>query len=315
MARRYAGCGTAQLAADDCRHDHKDLFARLDGRQLIPSAIEPTSRFQDRHRHRFHPKALMGEHNIGGDRMGKRALNVLTAVLIGMPLLASAAPAQWSSGSGGNDHWYSVYCCNSWSGAVTAATTSSFGSLSGYVATVTSAGENAFITNLVLAAGYDQWWLGASDEGNEGVFTWRQGPESGALLSYTNWAPNEPNNYLGNENYLLGAYSAPPGIGSFWNDGPGGAVFAYVVEFSSPIPEPAPAALMVVGLALVGLGGARKLTHGRLCDICPGFTYIRDVGTFLMNGGRNGEEGSGAESAIHGQVQARDGQAGSVDRS
>ena len=59
----------------------------------------------------------------------------------------------------------------------------------GYLAVVTSEGENDFIKdNLGLSADI---WLGASDEANEGTWVW----VNGETFSYANWSSGNPNNY------------------------------------------------------------------------------------------------------------------------
>jgi hypothetical protein len=61
--------------------------------------------------------------------------------------------------------------------------------LGGHLVCITDAAENAFI--LGAYGGLESYWIGASDEGHEGRFTW----ESGEPFSYANWGtPQEPNN-------------------------------------------------------------------------------------------------------------------------
>lgn len=177
--------------------------------------------------------------------------------LIGALLLAStttfAAPVQWTAGSGGNDHWYEYIATGTtWEIAYTNALASSYLGLGGYLATVTSAAENTFITDFVTA---DTAWLGgtdewkASDESDEGTWKWASGPEAGLVFTFSSWAGGEPNNCCGGEDRLVtnwGAYA--------WNDigSPAFPDYAvgYVVEYSSnPAPEPLSLALFGAGLA------------------------------------------------------------------
>ncbi|MEY2644348.1 MAG: hypothetical protein RLZZ611_997, partial [Cyanobacteriota bacterium] len=98
---------------------------------------------------------------------------------------------------------------NAWLRARDAAAASTYGSLSGYLATITSADENAFITRALLPV-EGRTWLGGSDAGTEGKWSWDAGsasPESstatfsqtvsGSLTSkavgslYVNWEANQ----------------------------------------------------------------------------------------------------------------------------
>lgn len=80
-------------------------------------------------------------------------------------------------------------------------------SIGGYLATVTSAAENTFVTTLANdnnnALGI---WLGGTDEAQEGSWKW----VNGETWSYIAWSAGEPNN-AGNEDYI---YS----VNGKWND-------------------------------------------------------------------------------------------------
>ncbi|MGB9365809.1 MAG: FG-GAP-like repeat-containing protein [Xanthobacteraceae bacterium] len=108
----------------------------------------------------------------------------------------------------GNGHSYRYISFNgaafTWDQAAAMAT-----AMGGYLATIGSDSENAFITNNVISGhltpGFSGALFGAADAGHEGLWTWATGPEAGAALQYTNWAPGEPNGGTG-ENYgLFGA--------------------------------------------------------------------------------------------------------------
>ena len=97
-----------------------------------------------------------------------------------------------------NGHYYLVFeNVLSWSDAKAYCET-----LGGHLATVTSAEEQAFVETL----GTNSYWLGASDEQEEGVWTW----VTGEVWDYSHWNSGEPNGQRG-ENYL----TLWP---SFWND-------------------------------------------------------------------------------------------------
>ena len=64
--------------------------------------------------------------------------------------------------------------------------------LSGYLATISSAAENAVVASV---AGVEPAYIGGSDHAQSGVWRWISGPEAGELIStYTNWWPGEPSN-------------------------------------------------------------------------------------------------------------------------
>ncbi len=65
----------------------------------------------------------------------------------------------------------------------------------GYLASIGSAGENAFLANiLTLQSAY----IGLSDASQEGNFTW----SSGEPMGYTNWYPGQPNDYLDQQDHV-----------------------------------------------------------------------------------------------------------------
>jgi hypothetical protein len=132
----------------------------------------------------------------------------------------------------------------SWSQARDAAA-----AMGGYLATITSQGEDDFIVNNVLAGnlqGANAAFIGASDAAQEGVWQWVTGPEAGTTFwngeangsvvagQYANWATGEPNNLTGNadgsENYAV------IGADGKWVDVPSvrpNGTVGFVVEFSS----------------------------------------------------------------------------------
>ena len=140
-----------------------------------------------------------------------------------------------------------------WTNARTAAASRTFAGYTGYLATVTSSGENAFVTAKCAGAG----WLGGSDAASEGTWKWMTGPEAGTQFwsgaatgsavggQYTNWTNGlEPNNSGGTENYLhiLGpnksewpgwAQSDPRYSPGDWNDyaDNDSTIVGYVVEY------------------------------------------------------------------------------------
>ncbi len=137
----------------------------------------------------------------------------------------------------GNQHYYEFVSAPgiTWTDAKAAAEGSTRYGLTGYLATVTSAEENALLTSKLGGQG----WMGASDAALEGDWRWVTGPEadtsfwSGAAGgsavdgAYHNWAIGEPNDFSGEDyaHFLLNGE---------WNDLPndvGGSISGYVVEY------------------------------------------------------------------------------------
>ena len=170
--------------------------------------------------------------------------SMLAALLFALfPAAVLAQPVQWA----GNGNYYEFVSSNvDWSTAFTAANASSHLGLSGYLATVTSAAENAFLTSISTQLG----WLGGSDAGGPvNAWTWRNGPENGQAFTFTNWNPGEPNDCCGGEDYLHTNFEVARG----WNDHGATQLNGYFVEYSgSIVPEPSSYALMATGLFGVG---------------------------------------------------------------
>lgn len=105
----------------------------------------------------------------------------------------------------------------------------------GYLASITSAGENIWLSTHV--PGYIT--IGFNDVNSEGDFEWH----SGEAVTYSKWWPGEPND-LGGEDYTVINFG---GIG-YWNDVPDWTSQRYIVEIGDDDCD--------------GVGNA--------CDICPG---------------------------------------------
>jgi hypothetical protein len=140
--------------------------------------------------------------------------------------------------NGTNGHFYRpISTGNSYTGARAAALTTTFKGQRGYLVTITSSDEDAFIFNNVPQSNI---WFALSDEVTEGRWVIDAGPEMGTVIKtsngqtagniqgqYNNWAPGEPNN-SGNEDYAVTKWN-----GSQWNDLPNNFSNPYVIEYGT----------------------------------------------------------------------------------
>lgn len=143
-----------------------------------------------------------------------------------------------------NGHYYEFKVSSgiSWNDAKIAAEGLTFNGLQGYLATITSAEENAFVASKLAGQG----WFGASDAAVENEWRWMTGPEAGTQFwqglsngsvvggLYNNWNSGEPNNSGNNEDYAHFLTSGK------WNDYPlsVGSIQGYVVEYGGMANDP-----------------------------------------------------------------------------
>lgn len=141
--------------------------------------------------------------------------------------------------NGVNGHFYRPIATGAtYTNARTLSSQQTFKGQQGYLVTITSASEDAFIFANVPQASI---WFALTDEAAEGQWRIDAGPEAGTLIKtsngqtagniqgqYNNWAGGEPNN-SGNEDYAVTKW----GGGSQWNDLPNHFSCAYVVEFGT----------------------------------------------------------------------------------
>jgi hypothetical protein len=137
-----------------------------------------------------------------------------------------------------NGHFYRPISTGAfYTSAKAAAAATTFRGQTGYLVTITSADEDAFIFNNVPQS---QIWFALSDAAQEGFWRIDAGPENGTLIKtsngqftgniagqYNNWAPGEPNN-SGGEHYAVTKWN-----GSQWNDLPNGFSCPYVIEYGT----------------------------------------------------------------------------------
>ena len=191
---------------------------------------------------------------------------MVLVVVFGWSSGGEAAPIEWTVASGGNGHFYEAVDLGtgiSWEDAKANAEAAG-----GYLATVTSAAEDSWLTAnllpLVTGVGGGNRlgpWLGGYQDTSSpsfsepsGGWTW----VTGELWSYTAWETGEPQDGAGppdSENYL---HYYVGGTLQGWNDNRSVApqIGSYIIE-TAPIPEPTTALLLTLGLA--GLGMRRRV--------------------------------------------------------
>jgi hypothetical protein len=147
------------------------------------------------------------------------------ASLVG--ILCSTAAAQWiTNPATGNQ--YMVLAPMTWISAQSAAH-----AVGAHLVVIDDAAENQWVaTNLLLFSSY----IGGRDAAIEGAWN----TPAGWPLEYTNWAPNQPDNNLGAEDYLV-MWTANPLYGvtaGMWNDGDGLSIKPAIIE--RPMPQAVP---------------------------------------------------------------------------
>ncbi len=100
-------------------------------------------------------------------------------------------------------------------------------SLGGYLVTIGDEEENRFVTELAAREVIYRFWIGLSDEEEEGRFVW----VTGEPLIYQNWYVGEPNDYGRGEDYVESGYGSPYS----WNDNNDSWTNPFVVEFGETI--------------------------------------------------------------------------------
>jgi hypothetical protein len=140
--------------------------------------------------------------------------------------------------NGVNGHFYKpVTTGATYTNARAASLLTTFKGQQGYLVTITSASEDAFIFANVPQSNI---WFALTDEASEARWTIDAGPEKGTLIKinngqlngnipgqYNNWAPGEPND-SGNEDYAVTKWN-----GSQWNDLPNHFANPYVIEYGT----------------------------------------------------------------------------------
>jgi hypothetical protein len=156
---------------------------------------------------------------------------------IALSVAATVNPAGYFY-NGVNGHFYRpISTGTTYTNARAASELTTFKGQKGYLVTITSADEDAFIYNNVPQS---QIWFALTDEASEARWVIDAGPEKGTLIKinngqtngnipgqYNNWAGGEPNN-SGNEDYAVTKWN-----GTQWNDLPNHFNCPYVIEYGT----------------------------------------------------------------------------------
>ena len=212
------------------------------------------------------------------------------AVVAGWALAAGAseaAPVQWTSGAGGNDHWYEVVfdTAKGWTAAQADAV-----ARGGHLVTITSPAEQTFLISTFFSPGapYGSYWIGLNDAVTEGTWVW----VTGEAYSYNFFASasGQPDNNTsdtfggaGGEDYvqivwrpdgnypLQGAWNDAREAGYLFADGSGLTHLnrqGYIVEYTQlPAPVPVPAALPLLATAVAALAALARRSRVRRAEL------------------------------------------------
>jgi hypothetical protein len=199
----------------------------------------------------------------------KKVLWILV-FMFGFVVKVNATPIIWTE----NGHYYDYVpfstAALTWHASRNAATNTKHLGNRGYLATITSAEENAFLFTQFRINADDQFaWIGGYEPNDNNVWKWADGPEAGVQFSqkdiptapfnYANWGGIEPNDHKQEEDYAMyniGNEFAGIQPGEWGDASPETSnldpVVGYLVEYDQPqstVPEPATLLLFSTGIA------------------------------------------------------------------
>jgi uncharacterized repeat protein (TIGR01451 family) len=204
-------------------------------------------------------------------------------ILLALATVQAIGQALWN----GNGHYYQVVGDPGvdWATANALAEAATFEGLGGHLATITSAGENSFVTALLPSGGNEYWLGGYQVPPTQPIatagWTWVNGEGTfpgvngafGYANPYSNWNAGEPNDNFGVASEQFMAIWASNGGGNVrgtWNDdGNLGDLTGYVVEYQKSV-------TLVTG------------TVSYICDGSPIAGAIVDIGGNLATTDGNG---------------------------
>jgi hypothetical protein len=103
----------------------------------------------------------------------------------------------------------------------------------GHLVTITSEEENRIVGELLAPqiTGEEQFWMGATDSEEEGIWTWITGEQ----WLYDNWGGGQPDNWR-SEDY--GAFIISSFLNIYWNDNDGSSNSSSGYILETPAPKP-----------------------------------------------------------------------------
>ena len=192
-------------------------------------------------------------------------MTVAGAALVALGMGSAAQAATFTNPANGNQYFLTT--STTWTDAQAQAIAAG-----GNLVTINDAAEQNWLSNVFGTT--ELFWIGLTDRVTEGVFQW----VSGQPVTYTNWAPREPNNYqplrgpLRGEDYVNMNWHGASRQRGFqendWNDNPN-LVFGRlpargIVEIegilevkAATVPEPA-SVLGLLAVSALGAGSTLK---------------------------------------------------------